>query len=138
MTRDAKLLKALQQGVRSNVLADIWSEGNVALLGIMGVFIDDNWEINELLIKAAPFSQQAHTANNIKAEISNALLACGLAKKLPSLDDLDAEVRAHNDLKACACTACLPQQIARQCCISYSMCVYWSKHLYHMHVYQLL
>ena len=82
MMRNKTMSHLLRQDVFPSILADIWSENTVALLGVMAVFITDNWEIKEMLIKACPFSSVSHDAKNIKSTIVKAMFDAGLAKEV--------------------------------------------------------
>ena len=48
LQRNKAFSQLLQQDVFPSILADIWSENTIALLGVMAVFINDNWEIVEI------------------------------------------------------------------------------------------
>ena len=45
---------------------DIWSENGVALLGVMGYWIDRNFELQEKLLVIEGWGVDAHTGDNIK------------------------------------------------------------------------
>ena len=92
--RNKALVRIQLQGVFPSILADIWSENSVALLGVMAPYINDDWEIVEVLIKACPFSGTSHIAENIKSTIQKALFDAGLARKV------EAEVQTDESLEA--------------------------------------
>lgn len=53
--------------LKPSIAGDIWSSANhsISLLGITQYHINNNWEIEELLVAAEPFSRESHTGDAI-------------------------------------------------------------------------
>ena len=73
---------ALQQQLISMVcnVGDIWSEGDVSLLGIVQYHIDKQWELLEKLVSAEPFSKVSHTGEAIDDKTKGAMAEVGFDK----------------------------------------------------------
>ena len=52
-------------GILPTISGDIWGENGISLLGVMLHWIDDEWEMQEYVIGAKPFSLMRHTGDNI-------------------------------------------------------------------------
>ena len=79
--RDVKLQEAVGQGVLFTYCADVWGENGIAMLGVMAVFINKLWKLEEVLLGAVPFTEPGHTGAMIKKELVNTLYSSGLASR---------------------------------------------------------
>lgn len=63
---------------------DIWSENGIALLGVLLYFWEEgSTELAEMLVRAAPFGDVAHTADAIEAATKQALASLGVGEYDP-------------------------------------------------------
>ena len=72
---------------------DIWSENGIALLGILLYY----WEagrttIDELLVRAVPFGEVAHTAREIEVATKKALVHIGVGEYHEAVNEFESEV----------------------------------------------
>jgi len=66
VTNTRKLVTELKvDNVEPTLITDIWSENGLALLGICLIYIDRDMNIKEVLVRATPMTELAHTAENI-------------------------------------------------------------------------
>jgi hypothetical protein len=78
----AQRLKAeVAMGRTVSILLDIWSENGISMLGIMATFINKNWEVEELMVRACPFTDVPHTGANILGVVKETLYLVGLATR---------------------------------------------------------
>ena len=59
------LIKTVADEIFPAMAADLWSDGEVALLGVMLYWIDEEFVYHETLVGAIPFSNKRHTGDNI-------------------------------------------------------------------------
>ena len=52
-----------KDGLGVSLSADIWGENGISLLGVMGHWIDENWEMKEKLLLCEPFGEVRHTSH---------------------------------------------------------------------------
>uniref|UniRef100_A0A7S0QUW4 Uncharacterized protein n=1 Tax=Pyramimonas obovata TaxID=1411642 RepID=A0A7S0QUW4_9CHLO len=62
------------------IVADAWSENGIALLGVLLVYIDQDLNIRELLVRATPMSDISHTAANLCNAVKMAAASVGLGE----------------------------------------------------------
>jgi hypothetical protein len=65
--------------------ADIWSDKNVSLLGIVLYGIDKHWSMVELLAGCCPFSDERHTSGAIEKHTVHTFNRVGLEGGIPAL-----------------------------------------------------
>ena len=58
--------KLLAENIDPCLSADLWSENGIALLGQILHLIDTDFKCRELLVRATPMSEMAHTAENVR------------------------------------------------------------------------
>lgn len=71
------------EGIKPAMAGDIWGDRGVSLLGICEYYMTDNWEIEELVVAAKPFSER-HTAEAIERKTSEACVQAGLSADVHS------------------------------------------------------
>ena len=59
------LIKTVADEIFPAMAADLWSDGEVALLGVMLYWIDEEFVYHERLVGAIPFYNKRHTGDNI-------------------------------------------------------------------------
>ena len=62
-----------EDGLKSALSGDLWSENGTALLGLCSHFITRDWQMRHLLTASVPCSKDSHTAKMIDAETDTAL-----------------------------------------------------------------
>ncbi|KAL1506979.1 hypothetical protein AB1Y20_007843 [Prymnesium parvum] len=65
-------------GMKASIAGDIWSDRNVALLGMCEYYITSDWEIKELVLAATPFTER-HTGVAIDEKTKEACVKAGLS-----------------------------------------------------------
>ncbi|KAK3281790.1 hypothetical protein CYMTET_10436 [Cymbomonas tetramitiformis] len=60
-----QLRELLAEGILPSIAGDIWSEGGIALLGILVYWVDCEMNLHEKLLGAIPFSDVRHTGYEI-------------------------------------------------------------------------
>ncbi|KAK3277620.1 hypothetical protein CYMTET_14389 [Cymbomonas tetramitiformis] len=77
----AKIFKLIAAGVSPSTAIDIWSENGIALLGILLYFWSAGANtVEELLVRAVPFGEIAHTGEEIDHATKDALALVGVGK----------------------------------------------------------
>ncbi|KAK3288071.1 hypothetical protein CYMTET_4441 [Cymbomonas tetramitiformis] len=61
----AELLLLISQGVLPSIAGDLWSEGGIAIFGILIYWLDENMQYHEKLLGAIPFGDVRHTGPEI-------------------------------------------------------------------------
>ena len=61
-----------------SVVLDIWGEGGKSILGLMVYYIDADFKMQEKLLKAVPFSDVNHNAEEIEKALKKALANWGV------------------------------------------------------------
>ncbi|KAK3247827.1 hypothetical protein CYMTET_42685 [Cymbomonas tetramitiformis] len=74
------IFELLAEGVLPSIAGDIWSEGGVALLGILMYWLSDDGMIHERLLRCIPFSEVRHTADEIEKATKEALADFGIGE----------------------------------------------------------
>ena len=85
-------------GIKLSMASDIWSDGDVSLMGTMLYYIDTDWRgLHAMLIGATGFSGKRHTGDNIRKQRELDLESVGL-----TFDNIHAKVsdQASNIKKA--------------------------------------
>ena len=72
------VLKAKAEGRRISVAGDIWTDGDMSFLAVVGYIIHDGWVWSRQVLAVAEFSKVNHTGSQIKKETFNALKAVGM------------------------------------------------------------
>ncbi|KAK3283032.1 hypothetical protein CYMTET_9255 [Cymbomonas tetramitiformis] len=75
-----KLKALLEEGILPSIGGDIWSQGGISIFGIMVYFVDRNFEYNELLLAAIPFSDVRHTGPELEKATKVACADVGLGE----------------------------------------------------------
>ena len=75
-----------QSGILPSVAADIWGENGKSLYALLLYFINDEFEMEEILLDCLPFSGLAHNAMNIESACKKALSAVGIGEFKPDAD----------------------------------------------------
>ncbi|KAK3267764.1 hypothetical protein CYMTET_23702 [Cymbomonas tetramitiformis] len=55
-----------QEGILPSIAGDIWSEGGIAIFGVLAYWINADFEHRERLVSAIPFSSVRHTSDEIQ------------------------------------------------------------------------
>ena len=61
-----EVVKLQADNIEPSFSTDIWSENGIALLGMLVHFIDNQFVMREMVLRASPMSTLAHTGANIK------------------------------------------------------------------------
>jgi hypothetical protein len=61
-----EVVKLQADNIEPSFSTDIWSENGIALLGMLVHFIDGEFVLREMALRASPMSTLAHTGANIK------------------------------------------------------------------------
>ena len=72
------VLQAKAEGRKISVAGDIWTDGEVSLLAILGYIILDGWIWSKRVLAVVEFSKMKHTASHIKKETLEALKSVGM------------------------------------------------------------
>ena len=65
-------------GIKPGMAGDIWSDRGVSLLGLCEYYMSDEWEIEQLVLAATPFSER-HAGEAIDQKTRDACVAAGLS-----------------------------------------------------------
>ena len=71
-------LDYVQRDLEPSIALDIWGEGGKSILGLLVYFIDEYFQMNELLLMALPFSNVAHNGVQIEKAIKQCLSSYGI------------------------------------------------------------
>ncbi|KAK3252202.1 hypothetical protein CYMTET_38486 [Cymbomonas tetramitiformis] len=74
----AEIAAVLADGVLVSIAGDIWSEGGISLFGILAYWIDVDFNLQERLLGAIPFSDVRHTGSEILTATKKACAVLGL------------------------------------------------------------
>ncbi|KAK3249077.1 hypothetical protein CYMTET_41484 [Cymbomonas tetramitiformis] len=66
------------EGISPSIGGDIWSQGGIAIFGILVYFIDKNFVFHERLVAALPFSSVHHTAEEMERATKEACAEMGI------------------------------------------------------------
>ena len=55
-----------EEGILPSIAGDIWSEGGIAIFGVLAYWINADFEHRERLVSAIPFSSVRHTSDEIQ------------------------------------------------------------------------
>eukprot|EP00854_Cymbomonas_tetramitiformis_P034479 gene34479-biopygen31315 len=75
-----QLAALLEEGILPSLGGDIWSQGGIAIFGILVYWLDENFCIQERLLGALPFSEQRHTAEELEKATKQACAEFGLGE----------------------------------------------------------
>jgi hypothetical protein len=75
-----EIVKLQAANVEPSFSADIWSENGIALLGMLVHFIDEEFVLREMVLRASPMSTLAHSGANIKDLSKTSCAAVGLGQ----------------------------------------------------------
>ena len=74
--------------MKRSMASDIWSDGDVSLMGTILYYIDEDWEnLHAMLIGCTGFTGERHTGKNIRKQTMEDLLTVGL-----TFEDIHAKV----------------------------------------------
>jgi hypothetical protein len=74
------VVKLQADNIEPSFSTDIWSENGIALLGMLVHFIDNQFVMREMVLRASPMSTLAHTGANIKDLSKTSCAAVGLGE----------------------------------------------------------
>ncbi|KAK3269948.1 hypothetical protein CYMTET_21631 [Cymbomonas tetramitiformis] len=74
------LKKSLDLGILPSIAGDIWSEGGIAIFGVLVYWIDANFNYFERVLAAIPFSAVRHTGEELERATKEACSAIGIGK----------------------------------------------------------
>jgi hypothetical protein len=75
-----EVVKLQADNIEPSFSTDIWSEHEIALLGMLVHFIDGEFVWREMVLRASPMSTLAHTGANIKDLSKTSCAAVGLGE----------------------------------------------------------
>ena len=75
-----EMVKLQADNAEPSFSTDIWSENGIALLGMLVHFIDEQFVMREMVLRASPMSTLAHTGANIKDLSKTSCAAGGLGE----------------------------------------------------------
>eukprot|EP00854_Cymbomonas_tetramitiformis_P024756 gene24756-biopygen25595 len=92
-----KLLVALiAEGILPSIAGDIWSEGGVALLGILVYWLDDEFGYHEKLLGGIHFSEVRHTGDEIIKATKTSCAAMGIGEYVEKGELVGSDIVAEN------------------------------------------
>ena len=100
----------VQRDLEPSIALDIWGEGGKSILGMLIYFIDDNFEMNELLLMALPFSNITHNGVQIEKAIKQCLSSYGIGV-------YNEHVRNGSDLKDDTVGECIHGATSDEVCM---------------------
>ncbi|KAK3267068.1 hypothetical protein CYMTET_24352 [Cymbomonas tetramitiformis] len=109
----ANALAALrEEGISPSIAGDIWSQGGIAIFGILVYWVDTEFKYHERLVAAIPFSSVRHTRFELEAATKKACASMGigeykeiLTKEILTFDDGDDELGLVDTVRDCVhCT----------------------------------
>ena len=83
VAKEKKITKFRKDGILPSVAADIWGENGKSLYALLLYYINDQFEMVEVLLDCLPFSGVAHNAINIETACKKALSAVGVGDFKP-------------------------------------------------------
>ncbi|KAK3273198.1 hypothetical protein CYMTET_18554 [Cymbomonas tetramitiformis] len=87
----AALAAVLSEGILPSIGGDIWSQGGIAIFGVLVYWIDKEFKYHERLVGAIPFSSVRHTGPELEVVTKRACASLGIGK-YEVLADTDAEL----------------------------------------------
>ncbi|KAK3266096.1 hypothetical protein CYMTET_25256 [Cymbomonas tetramitiformis] len=77
----SEALKSLRsEGINPSIGGDIWSEGGIAIFGVLAYFISEDFVFREKLVGAIPFSDVRHTADELESATKTACAGIGIGE----------------------------------------------------------
>ncbi|KAK3288288.1 hypothetical protein CYMTET_4228 [Cymbomonas tetramitiformis] len=77
----------LEEGILPSIAGDIWSEGGIAIFGILVYYVDANFVLHEKLVAAIPFSSVRHTGFELELATKRACAIMGIGKFVELLEE---------------------------------------------------
>ncbi|KAK3234342.1 hypothetical protein CYMTET_55406 [Cymbomonas tetramitiformis] len=74
------LAALLAEGIMPSIAGDLWSEGGIAIFGILVYWIDKGMVLHEKLLSAVPFSDVRHTGLEIERSTKESLSDMGVGE----------------------------------------------------------
>jgi hypothetical protein len=81
------MTELVKSGFYPAISGDIWSENGISIFGILGYYINDDFEMVEVLLGAIPFSDVRHTGLNIGIATKECLSDMGIGKYITKVDE---------------------------------------------------
>ncbi|KAK3236235.1 hypothetical protein CYMTET_53612 [Cymbomonas tetramitiformis] len=75
-----KLKVLLEEGIIPSIGGDIWSQGGIAIFGILVYWLDSDFEMHEHLLGAIPFSEVRHTGPELEKAMKEACAEFGIGQ----------------------------------------------------------
>ncbi|KAK3250675.1 hypothetical protein CYMTET_39956 [Cymbomonas tetramitiformis] len=72
------LQELAQEGILPSIGGDIWSQGGIAIFGILVYWIDSNFQYQERLVSAIPFSAVRHSGAKLQEATKKACATMGI------------------------------------------------------------
>ena len=73
------VLRAKSEGRKISIAGDIWTDGEISILAVMGYIILDGWIWSRQVLAVVEFSKIRHTGSHIKKQTSDSLKEVGMA-----------------------------------------------------------
>lgn len=73
------VLRAKSEGRKISIAGDIWTDGEISILAVMGYIIFDGWIWSRQVLAVVEFSKIRHTGSHIKKQTSDSLKEVGMA-----------------------------------------------------------
>ncbi|KAK3288263.1 hypothetical protein CYMTET_4253 [Cymbomonas tetramitiformis] len=86
-------------------VGDIWSQGGIAIFGILVYWIDNDFKLRERLVAAIPFSSVRHTGPELEAATKLACASMGIGE-YKQLKDADGDWLAEMEDTVCDSVHC--------------------------------
>ncbi|KAK3233451.1 hypothetical protein CYMTET_56256 [Cymbomonas tetramitiformis] len=90
------ILELLEEGILPSIAGDIWSQGGIAIFGILVYWLDQDFTYHEKLLAALPFSDVRHTAGTMESATKEACADIGLGEYnfADNKDDVASEIHS--------------------------------------------
>ncbi|KAK3269978.1 hypothetical protein CYMTET_21600 [Cymbomonas tetramitiformis] len=95
-TSESKLVALIAEGILPSIAGDIWSEGGVALLGILVYWLDDEFGYHEKLLGGIHFSEVRHTGDEIIKATKTSCAAMGIGEYVEKGELVGSDIVAEN------------------------------------------